>query len=259
MANRSRSVAEVFCDPAGARVFEHGWQSRSPAGRYPVTVAPPRPRLPDGLVAGHRPGRPGPLKGFQGEGLLAVEAEPGGPARLWAAPRPAAEVPSIRAVPSAAPGGRLRLTVSADGEVVETVGDSLATAVERWADLTAATAGVAATPALDPAWCACCAHGCNDGRAGLDAGDDLGPELAAMDRLGLGVGVVVLDGPHRSGIGDWHPERLVSMTRRVLDTGRRAGARIAPFLVADGSSLAAGQPGWLVGGADAGTRPRRGG
>ena len=251
MPHGRRPVAEVLCDPARAHVYEHGWQSRSPAGRYPVTGQPPRPRLPDDLVVGYRPDRPGPVRGFQGEGLLALETEPGGPARLWAAPRPAAEVPSIRADPGAGPAGRLRLTVSADGEVAESVHPSLAAAVGTWADRAAATAGVAAAPSLAPAWCACCAFGCGDG-AGGPGHDELVRELAAMDRLGLDVAVVVLDGAHRSGIGDWRPEPLAALARPVRDGGRRAGARIAPFLVAEGSRLAAEHPGWLVDGADAG-------
>ena len=237
MPDGRRPVAEVLCDPATAHVYEHGWQSRSPAGRYPVTAGSPRPRLAAELVAGFRPGRPGPAAGFQGEGLLALESEPGGPARLWAAATPAVHVPSIRAQPGNRVPGRLRLLVSADGDVDELAGPSLAAVLAAWADRAGATAGVAATPSLVPGWCARCAYG-----SGELTGTALAAELAAMDRLGLAVGVVVLDAARVAA----------GLAEPVLAAGRRAGARLAPTLVPLDGRVARGNPGWLVAGADPG-------
>ena len=107
-----RELAEIVCDPALARVFEHGWQSWSPAGTDPATGTSPRPERPVWQTMAYRPGRPAPEAGFQGEGLLAVDPGDGGAVRIFSAPDPGSEVASIRA--RAAAG---RVVVSADGEV----------------------------------------------------------------------------------------------------------------------------------------------
>ena len=41
-----RTVDELQVDPATAVVYEHGWQSWSPAGLYRVTATSPRPLHP---------------------------------------------------------------------------------------------------------------------------------------------------------------------------------------------------------------------
>jgi alpha-galactosidase len=215
VAGRFTVVDEVACDPRTARVYEHGWDSGSPAG----------------LVSASRRTR------FQGAGLLAVEAWPGGPARLWAAPRPAAEVPSIRAC--LLPGRRgARLVVRADGEVDAGDHPDLVRACTRWAEGVAALAGVAATPSLAPMWCA---------RRGPDAEAGLAGDLEGLGRLGLPAGMVLVGG----GAPPARAARLVAMVRRA---GRAAGVRLAPFLA--GPGLASHHPDWLVGGAvaDGGAR-----
>src|SRR5690349_16874889 len=79
-------VARVRVDSARARVFEHGWQSWSPAAGYAVDATSYRPvgRAIDTMA--YRPGRPLPARGLQGEGLLALDPGDGGPVSVWAAP-----------------------------------------------------------------------------------------------------------------------------------------------------------------------------
>src|SRR4051812_13748480 len=225
-------VDEIPSDLATARVYEHGWDSDSPAGVFPVLG-----RRPSARSGPARPTR------FQGAGLLAVEAWPGGPGRLWSAPRPAAEVPSIRAQPAPGRGAAgARLVIRADGEVAAADHPDLVTACMRWAEGVAALAGVAATPALDPMWCAPRGLGPAAERA-------LAANLAAMERLGLPVGVVLVGGAAVSAA----TSRLAGL---VTGAGRTAGMRLSPFVVGARSRLAAERPAWLVGGATAGRGSR---
>src|SRR5688500_18014524 len=105
------AVAEVRGDLRRAHVYEHGWQSWSPAGLYRATASSPRPVDRVRLTMSYRAEKPPPPGGFQAEGLLAV-VTPEGPVRLWAAPDPTREVPTIRARAEAD-----RLVISADGPV----------------------------------------------------------------------------------------------------------------------------------------------
>ena len=217
VADRFTVVDEVACDPRTARVYEHGWDSGSPAGLIPASR---RTR-------------------FHGAGLLAVEAWPGGPARLWSAPRPAAEVPSIHAC--LLPGRRgARLVVRADGQVDAGDHPDLVRACTRWAESVAALAGVAATPSLAPMWCA---------RRGPAAEAGLAADLDGLGRLGLPAGMVLVGG----GAPPARTARLVAMVRGA---GRAAGVRLAPFLADPDGRLATRHPDWLVGGAvaDGGAR-----
>lgn len=66
-------VAEVVTDLGRAYVYEHGWQSWSPAGLYPALLdVSPRPKRRIWQTMSFRPEQPAPERGFQGEGLLAV-------------------------------------------------------------------------------------------------------------------------------------------------------------------------------------------
>ncbi|MBA2575088.1 MAG: alpha-galactosidase [Euzebyaceae bacterium] len=235
-------VAEVAGDPARARVYEHGWQSWSPAGLYPATSTSPRPRRPEWLTMGYRPGRPAPGTGFQGEGLLAV-LPADGPVRLWAAPEPGREIASIRVRALAD-----RLVVESDGPVVERSADRLGTALAGWADDLAAERGAAGVRSLLAAWCSWYCYWADVSEQQVLA------NLAAIDRLGLDVGTIQVDDGHQAEIGDWVERSprfgpFGGLVRRIRDTGRAAGVWTAPFLVGARSRLAAEHPDWLVGGA----------
>lgn len=246
MTNSFSEVAEILA-PATLSVYEHGWQSWSPAGLYPATATSPRPLQPQWQTMGYRPDRRAPETGFQGEGLLAVVL-PDGTARLWVAPDPAREVPSIRA---AVRDGRL--VVSAGGDVRERGGAPLAELLTAWADELAAERGVGRVGSLPPAWCSW--YGYWPDVTEQDVLDN----LAAIDRLDLPIGIVQVDDGHQADIGDWleRSPRFApasDLAMRIRDTGRRAGVWTAPFLVGERSRLAAEHPDWLVAGAVASPR-----
>ncbi len=237
-------VAEVAVDTARAGVYEHGWQSWSPVGRYPVTATSLRPLRPQWQTLAFRPGKPAPDRGFQGEGLLAVDPGDGGAVRTWLAPEPRREVASIRA--------RLegdRLVVSADGAVRHGEHDgSLEDALAEVGTTLATAAGLGAVPSLGPAWCSWYCYWGDVTEA------DVLANLAAADRLGLDIRTVQVDDGHQAGIGDWLQRSpgfgpLDRLGARIRDSGRQAGLWTAPFLVGMRSRLAAEHPDWLVGGA----------
>jgi len=87
--------------------------------------------------------------------------------------------------------------------------------------------------------------------------DDVIENVDAALRLDLPVEIVQVDDGWQAGIGDWldvDPRfgSLDEMVARIDAAGMRAGIWVAPFLVGDGSRLAADHPDWLVPGADAG-------
>ncbi|HEX6382628.1 MAG TPA: alpha-galactosidase, partial [Acidimicrobiia bacterium] len=91
-------VVSVPVDISTARVHEEGWQSWSPSGSYALGEKPYRPTNDNWATVCYRPGVTVPEGAFQGEGLLALDPGDGTPVRLWAAPDPVREVPSIRLV-----------------------------------------------------------------------------------------------------------------------------------------------------------------
>jgi alpha-galactosidase len=236
-----REVAEVVCDPARALVFEHGWQSWSPAGLYRATAVSPRPSDPLHQTMVYRPGRPAPQEGFQGEGLVAIKPEPGAEVMLWSAPRPERDVCSIR-VHAAAD----RLIVSADGAVTEAVyAGPVHAALGAWADAVARRLGIGPGRPLPPVWCSWYGYW----EAATEA--ELLTNLDAMDRFDLPVTVVQIDDGWQAGIGDWLEQSdryrpLASLTGRIAASGRRSGLWLAPMVVGARSRLAAEHPEWLV-------------
>lgn len=238
---RFADVAEVVTDLERAYVYEHGWQSWSPAGLYPALATSPRPRRPMWQMNSYRPERPPPERGFQSEGLLAVLSADA-PVRLWAAPDPTRAVPSVRA--NAQDG---RIVVSADGPVEELSHDgSLDEALAGWAETVAARERLPARRTLEPAWCSWYAYWAQVTEA------DVLTNLAAVDRLELPVGVVQLDDGYAAEHGDWLElnERFTSfrgLADRIRATGRRAGIWTAPFQVGSRSRIAREHPDWLVG------------
>ena len=228
-------------DPASCRVYEHGWQSWSPAGLYPATATTARPARPIWQTMAFRPERPAPEAGAQGEGLLAV-LDAAGRTTVVHAVDPAREVPSIR---TRVEGDRL--VVSADGDVdVREDGRGLLAALEQWAD--AAAAGGPPLRSLPAGWCSWYYYW-----TGVTEADVLA-NLKALDEHDLDVGVVQVDDGHQSGIGDWLDRAasfgpLAELAAAVTATGRRAGIWTAPFLVGADSALARKHPDWLVRGA----------
>lgn len=232
----------------GALVYEHGWQSWSPAGTYPLDQPSPRATNANRQTMGYRPELPAPDNTFQGEGLLALDMGTGEGVRIWSAPDPHREVPSIRV---AVRDGRV--VVSVNGDVREDFFQgNIEQALAQWADELAARLGIGPVAALPPIWCSWYQYFTHVTE------DDMLENLAALDRLNLDVGVVQLDDGYQTGIGDWlirspgFPHPLDELTRRIRDTGRCAGIWTAPFLVGEQSQLARQHPDWLVVDADAG-------
>jgi alpha-galactosidase len=236
-------IAEVPCDPSRSWVYEHGWQSWSPAGRYRADATSPRPQRPQWQTMAFRPDRPPPADGFQGEGLLAIEPADA-PVLLLAAPDPWREVPSIRA---RSVGGD-RIVVEADGEVAAVEGASLVEVLATYAEGAAAQAGVGPLRAVEPGWCSWYCYWTEVTEA------DVLANVAAADRLDLPIRTVQVDDGHQAEIGDWLERSprfgpLAGLTDRILGSGREAGIWTAPFLVGARSRIAAEHPDWLVDGA----------
>ena len=200
-------------------IYEHGWQSWSPTGVYSATATSPRAPSARSQTMHYRPGKPVPEEGFQGEGLLAVGSGDEGTVRIWSAPDPSREVPSIRA--RALDG---RLVVSADGEVTETsYTGGLYAALGAWAAEFAALAGLRPVPSLPTVWSTWYQYFMAVGE------EDVLENLAAIDRLGLDVGVIQIDDGYETEIGDWlersprFPNPLAELADRIRASGRRAG------------------------------------
>lgn len=235
-------VARIAVDAHRARVYEHGWQSGSPTAVYPVNATSYRPvgRAIDTMA--YRPAHPAPARGFQGEGLLAVDAGDTGSVRIFAAPD-TVTVPSIRA--SYVDGV---VTVSADGPVTdETVVGSLGSGLASWADRFA-SAAVATPPREAPTgWCTWYQYFTE-----VTEGDVV-ENLTAIVEADLPIDVVQIDDGWQAEIGDWtrYSDRFASLPElasRIRDTGRRAGIWVSPFLVGARSQLVREHPEWLIGG-----------
>ncbi|WP_327315265.1 glycoside hydrolase family 36 protein [Streptomyces sp. NBC_01235] len=235
-------AATVPVDPRRARVHEEGWQSWSPSGAYALDAAPYRPTNDNWATVCYRPGVTVPAGTFQGEGLLALDPGDGSPVRLWAAPDPVREVPSIRLTPQGA-----MAEISADGPVKEYTGTDTQTLLGEWA----AGLGLPAPRPAPTVWCSWYEY------FTAVTEDDVHENLRAMDTLDLPVDVVQIDDGYQRALGDWLALSGRFRSRAgIADTirarGRRAGIWTAPFLVDPSSELAAGHPDWLVGSADGG-------
>ena len=241
-------VGDVRCRPQDARIFEHGWQSWSPTGRYRWTDTPPRAATETIQVLAYRPGTPVPGGVFQGEGLLAIEPDGGesGVVELWSAPGPE-QVPSIRVREE---GGRL--VVSADGPVRHhRYENGLDQALRDWAGEMARGHAPERFPAVPPMWCTW--YGYWDKVTDTDVIDNL--ELCRREELGAEM--ILIDDGYEAEIGDWLEGRpgfgsLRRAVDAVTEAGLRTGIWVAPFLVGHRSRIHREHPDWLVGGAYAG-------
>ncbi|WP_083441351.1 glycoside hydrolase family 36 protein [Nitriliruptor alkaliphilus] len=242
-------IAEVRVDPRVAIVYEHGWQSWSPAGAYRVAATTPRPARPRWQTMAFRPERPAPAEGAQGEGLLALQPEPGAPVTVWSAPDPHREVPTLR---SRLTDGDL-VVVEVDGDVYQDTYDTdLDEALRRHGDTVVRRQELPNPPALGTGWCSWY------GYWGKVTEADVRTNLAAADELDLPIDTIQLDDGYQTEIGDWltrrtdrFPSPLADLASAVAATGRSAGIWTAPFCVGADSVLAATHPDWLVGGAEA--------
>jgi alpha-galactosidase len=233
-------VVRQKVDPVRARVYEHGWQSWSPSATYGVTETSHRPGSAAMQTMCWRPGRPAPERGFQGEGLLAVDPGDGGPVQVYAARDGRAEVPSIRASYA---GGIL--TVEADGEIEEIRHQgSIEQALGAWGRGFAD--GVAPSRPAPTVWCSWYHYFTTVTEA------DILENLDAVGEHDLPVDVIQIDDGWQAEIGDWLTfsgrfSSLPELAGRIRGEGRRAGIWVAPFIAGARSELARTHPEWLTG------------
>ena len=224
-------------------VYEHGWQSWSPAGVYPgSTGCSPRPRRHIWQTMAFRPECPAPETGFQAEGLLAI-VNADGSADVIFAGVPDVEVPSIRVRDE---GGRL--VAASNGPVEQLRAGSLDEGLAAVGDLLAERMLARPVQSLPAGWCSWYTYW------NLVTAQDIIDNLEVIDEHDLGIDVVQVDDGYQHDIGDWLDDRpgfgnLDEVARRIVDTGRTPGLWTAPFLVAAGSDLALAHPDWLVDGA----------
>lgn len=234
----------ISADPAGRSfVYEHGWQSWSPAGVYAGTTrCSPRPKKPIWQAMAFRPERPAPDTGFQAEGLLAIVNEDGS-ADVLIAGSPEVEVPTIRVRDEAG-----RLVASSNGPVEHLHAASLDEGLSAVGDLLARRLVTRPVQALPAGWCSWYTYW------NAVTAQDIVDNIEVIETNDLGIEVVQVDDGYQHDIGDWLDGRpgfgdLDEVARRIADTGRTPGLWTAPFLVGADSDLAAAHPEWLVGGA----------
>jgi alpha-galactosidase len=213
-------VGCVTVDGESAMVYEHGWQSWSPSGCYPLGTRPQRPSTENSRVMNWRQEKQPAAEAFWGEGLMAIDPGDGSGIAIFAAAPAADPAPSIRADVHGS-----EVVVSADGPVVQTTdtrASSISDALGHWAGWYASAVGVALRRRTPTAWCSWYHYLAHVNH------DDILENLAAMDRLGLDVDVVQIDDGYQAQIGDWLSvsDRFGSLQAVVADirqSGRRAG------------------------------------
>ena len=175
-------LASIKVDADTARVYEHGWQSWSPSGTYPVAAKSSfRPVREVSQTQSYRSGHPAPETGFQGEGLLAVDPGTGDPVTVFGA-SPGMTVPSVRA--SLVDG---HVVVSADGPVDIGSAGSIEEGLAAWADGYAASVGVGPIRPAPTGWCSWY-HYFTDVTAA-----DVEENVAAIHERDLSVDVIQID------------------------------------------------------------------
>lgn len=247
-AREFTEVARLPAVPAEAAVYAEGWQSWSPTSVYGWGDRQPTAVDARQQALGYRAGRPGPSRGWQGEGLLAARPGHDEPVAVFAAGSPV-DVPSIRAVPD---GDSLR--VLADGPVCITEHPAsvpldaalAAFGADFHADQSPApTATVGPRRHAPTAWCSWYRYFTDVTAA------DVRRNLDLVAELDLPVEVVQIDDGYQRGIGDWlaFDDRFGDLPGLVADIrreGRRAGIWLAPYLAGAGSTTAREHPEWLL-------------
>jgi alpha-galactosidase len=189
-----------------------------------------------------RPGRPAPARGFQGEGLLAVDPGDGEPIRLYAARDGRTEVPSIRASYA-----DRSLTVEADGDVEEIrYPGPIEHALGAWASDFAARVGAPPPRPAPTVWCSWYHYFAAVTEA------DIVENLDAVGERDLPVDIIQIDDGWQAEIGDWLTfsgrfSSLPKLAEQIRRDGRRPGIWIAPFIAGARSELARTHPEWLTG------------
>lgn len=241
MSTEFRQLDEITVDVAAGSVYESGWQSWSPSAVYSVSETSARPVDPY-FQFSYRPETPSPSRGFQGEGLLAVESAPGAGIHVFSAENGRVSVPSIRAELR-----DTRLLISSNHEVnhVFYPGLSMHEALAADADAYRARHNARAVRSVPPIWASWYQYFTAFTQA------DLEENLDAMEDLELPVGIVRLDDAFQAGIGDWLDASdqfgsLDRMVGSVLERSREAGIWLAPFLIGAKSRLFSEHPDWAV-------------
>ena len=193
-----QEIGRVPVNPAAGTVYEHGWQSWSPAGTYSLGTSPPRPLSEHSRVTNWRPEKRAAHDAFWGEGLLAVDPGDATGIAIFAAVPGADPVPSIRAGVRGA-----EVVVSADGPTLhaaDTDATSINDALGRWAGQYAFAAGVLLRPDTPTVWCSWYHYFADISQ------DDIVENVTAMERLGLDFDVVQIDDGYQAEILDvTHP------------------------------------------------------
>lgn len=223
-------------------IYEHGWQSWSPAGVYRADIqASPRPQRHIWQTMAFRPEEPSPPVGFQAEGLLAVVGEDGD-ATVFFAPRPDQEVPTIRARVEGE-----QVVISANGELAQLRADSLDKGLTMAGE---AFARLVTRPLqqLPAGWCSWYTYWSEV------TAQDILDNLAVITDHDLPIEVVQIDDGYQAEIGDWLDWRpgfgdARDVVARIADAGRTPGIWTTPFLVGVDSHVARRHPDWLVDGA----------
>ena len=246
MTHAAGRFADIHVSPDAADrcfVYEHGWQSWSPAGLYPGDLRhSPRPQRDIWQTMAFRPDMPAPDLGFQGEGLLIV-VNADRSADVFFAPNPDATVATIRAR-----AVNDHIVVSTNGAITHRTATSLDAALASVAESWTESHVVAPLTELRPGWCSWYTYWMNVTAA------DIRANLEVIVSEDLPIEVVQVDDGYQAEIGDWLIDRpgfgdVAETARRIIDAGRVPGIWTAPFLVGENSELARRHPDWLVDGA----------
>lgn len=119
--------------------------------------------------------------------------------------------------------------------------------LEHWADAVAQEMEARVPAAQPTGWCTWYYF------YGENTADDVVQNVAAIERLGLPLDVILLDDGYQTAIGDWFsldaakfPDGLDPVRQAVSQAGHRVGIWTAPFGAAANSALFAQHPDWLL-------------